>query len=217
MKAAVLAMICCAMASGQDSSANRAIPTTPAPHDGLAVRLLRPFEPETGVYRPPSAKVRFHEYVIATIGPFTIFREAAAAAIGQARNSPPEWQGGMEGYAKRLGNDLAKNAVRNTLAFGLSAALHEDNRYFASGKSGAARRVLHAALSPLETHRSDGRVGFSYSNAGGMLGASLISRTWAPDSWRHPSSVGNDFAFSFASQAAINIFREFVPDILHRR
>ena len=46
---------------------------------------------------------------------------------------------------------------------------HEDNRYFASGKDSKIRRVLHAALSPFEARRKDGRVGFSYSNVPGVV------------------------------------------------
>ncbi len=216
MKAIWLSIITCGAVFGQGGSADRVVASTPVAHETIVVKLLRPFEPETAPYRPITSSERFHQLLNATVSPYQLLREGAAAAVSQGFGSPREWGGGMEGYAKRLGNDLAENAVRNTLSFGVAAALHEDDRYFASGRKGTAGRILHAVLSPLEARHEDGSVGFSYSNATGVVGASLIARTWAPPSWRHGANVGEDIGISLAGQAAFNVFREFVPDLLHR-
>ena len=126
------------------------------------------------------AKPAFESTLATPSARYTLFREAAAAAVSQAMNSPHEWGGGTEGYAERFASNMGFVLVHNTISYGLSSAFHEDNRYFASGKNGKMRRALHAALSPFETRHDDGRVGFSYSNVTGVVGASLISRAWAP-------------------------------------
>ncbi len=191
------------------------MPASPAPRENFAVKLLRPLEPER--YSPLSGISRFGEYFDDTFGAYPIFHAAAAAAVSQAMNSPHEWGGGMKGYAERFGNDIATGVVHNSIGYGLSAVFHEDNRYFASGKQTRLRRAIHAVLSPFEARHDDGSVGFSFSNVGGTVGASVISRAWAPASWQGGENIGRSIAFSFAGQAAFNAFREFLPDMLHHR
>ncbi len=217
MKIVCLVLAGCAIVSAQENSANRAETTVaaqqPYPFFG---KLLNPFKPENQK-QPLTANLRFHLYLKSTVGIYPIFRETAAAGIDQARGDPKEWGGGTEGFARRLGNGLAINAVHNTVTYGLASALHEDNRYFASGKSGKWQRVLHAVLSPLEAHRGDGSVGPSYSNIVGVASSIAISRAWAPPSRRGAGVVFENIGLSFVGQAGFDVFREFLPDLLHRR
>ncbi len=215
MKAAAsIALILCTLAGAQQNSANRTIPVTPAPEENFFSKLLHPLEPEK--YTPLTGEARLREYVGNTFGPYALFRDASVAAVRQAMNSPHEWGGGAQGYAERFGNSIGVAVAQNSISYGLSAALHEDNRYFASGKTGI-RRALHAALGPFEARRDDGSMGFSYSNVAGVLGASAVSVAWAPPSWRTGGHVGTTIALTFAGQAAFNVFREFLPDLLHHR
>lgn len=174
--------------------------------------MLHPLEPEK--FTPLTPKARFQEYFDNTFGPYALFRDAAAAGMRQGTNSPHEWGGGAQGYGQRFANAVGFSLAQNSISYGLSAALHEDNRYFASGKTGI-RRVWYAALASFRARHDNGSVGFSYSNVGGVLGASAASLAWAPPSWRTGSHVGQTIAFTFAGQAAFNIFREFLPDMLH--
>ena len=217
MKTAILLLAGCALAFGQENSANRAAPATPTQEKSNPFfgKLLNPFNPEDRK-QPLTAKLRFHLYLKSTIGLYPIFREAAAAGIDQARGEPREWGGGMEGFARRFGNGMAVNAIHNTVTYGLASALHEDNRYFASGKSGKWQRVLHAMLGPLEAHRDDGSVGPSYSNIAGVASSIAISRAWAPPSRQGARVVFEDIGISFAGQAGFDVFREFLPGLLRR-
>jgi hypothetical protein len=202
----------CSVVSAQQNSANRTIPAIQPSSENLFVKLLHPLEPEK--FTPLTPRARFHEYLDNTFGPYALFRDAAAAGMRQAMNSPHEWGGGAQGYGQRFANAVGFSLAQNSISYGLSAALHEDNRYFGSGKTGI-RRVLHAALGSFQARRDDGSVGFSYSNVGGVLGGSAASLAWAPPSWRTASHVGQTIGFTFAGQAAFNIFREFLPDLLH--
>jgi hypothetical protein len=216
MRATWLAVLLsiCSVAPAQQNSANRTIPATQPSSNNLFVRLLRPLEPEK-TFTPLTGRERFHEYLDNTFGPYALVRDAAAAGMRQGMNSPHEWGGGAQGYGQRFANAIGFSLAQNGISYGLSAALHEDNRYFASGKTGM-RRVWHAALGSFQARHDDGSVGFSYSNVGGVLGASAVSLAWAPPSWRTASHVGQTIGFTFAGQAAFNIFREFLPDLLHR-
>jgi hypothetical protein len=164
---------------------------------------------------PISARERFHNYLMSTIGPFPVLAEAAGAGILQWNDSPHEWGQGAEGYGKRFGNNLAYNGVRQTITYGLSEALHEDNRYFASNRKGFGR-VGYALVSPATAKRRSGRRSISISSLAGMAGAAGISRTWSPSSWQGWDQAARSFGFTYAGAAGLNLFREFVPDIIHR-
>jgi hypothetical protein len=155
-------------------------------------------------------------YKADAIGAFTIFKEAAAAAVSQGIGIPHEWGHGAGGYGERFASDLAFNGLHQTIAYGAATVFHEDNRYFASGKTTAAGRTIHAMLSPFETHHQDGRASFSYSNVVGVVGAGFLSRAWEPPSEQDRAHVARSIGYSFLGAAAFNTFREFVPDIIRK-
>ena len=196
------------------NEADRAALPTPEASDGVVVKTLRMFGPFERT--PLTQKERFRLYVANTIGAPTIAGEAVSAGFSQAIDSPHEWGQGMAGYGKRFASNLAYNAVRQTISYGASIPLHEDNRYFASGRESIKGRIIYALASPLIAHKPDGRATFSFSAAAGIAGAAMIPRYWYPPSWR---GVGNAFpnaGWTFAGTAASNLFREFVPDIIRR-
>jgi hypothetical protein len=200
----------------QTGAADRVVPVTnsaPA-QDSFIVKRLRPFVPDEN--RPLTTKQRFKEYLDDSVGPFVIFREAAAAGISQGIGNPPEWGGGVVGYSRRFADDLGFNVVHQSIAYSTAALFHEDNRYFASEKTTTGGRILHALLAPFETHHRDGSVGFSYSNVAGVLGASVISREWEPSSEQGARHIGRTIGYSFGGSAAYDVFREFVPDLIRR-
>ena len=164
---------------------------------------------------PLTSGQRWHDYWVATVGPGAIFSEAVAAGFGQWEDSPPEWGQGGAGYCKRFANDMAFNVVRNTLLHGTAAAFHEDNRYFASGKSTVPGRVIYALASPATARRHGGDRSVSVSGITSIVGASLLSRTWSPSSWQGPGNVAISAALTYAGTAGFNLAREFVPDIVH--
>jgi len=159
---------------------------------------------------------KFREYLMAMGGPVPLIGEAFGAGIGQWSNAPKEWGQGWGAYGKRYGSNLAYNAIRQTITYGGGLALGEDTRYFASRESGWKARVKHALLSTFTARTSDGVTRFSVANTAGVLGAGAISSVWGPPSWKGPGNIAQNAGISFASTAATNVVREFLPDILHR-
>lgn len=188
----------------------------PAPHqrEGAAVRALRLFEPFQPT--PLTQKVRFRLYVESTFGPLPIVTQAASAGIFQALDRPPEWGQGAAGYGRRLADGLAYNAVRTTLTYGTSILFHEDNRYIASGRTHAGGRILFALASPFCARTDSGKHRFSISTTTGIVGGAVISRTWEPPSWHGAANIGRSIGYGYAGIAGLNLFREFVPDLIRR-
>lgn len=161
-------------------------------------------------------KDRFQLYLLYTAGPLPLLGEAAGAGISHWQDSPPEWGQGWGAFGERYGSNLAYNGVRQTITYGVSIAFHEDNRYFASGKHGLWQRAGYAVLSTFTTRNSDGTQRFSVSEVSGVLGASAIASIWGPESWKGAHNIANNAGISFGVNAALNVVREFLPDILHR-
>ena len=159
---------------------------------------------------------RLSEFVLATVGPVPLLGEAAGAGINHWMNTPEEWGQGWGAYGKRYGSNLAYNAIRQTITYAGSVALREDTRYFASNRSGAWARTRHALVSTVTARHEDGRTTFSFSSTAGVIGASAISSVWGPPSWKGPGNIAANAGVSFASTAAFNVLREFLPDILRR-
>ena len=195
-----------------NSTADRTTPSAPARPDGFVVKTLRTFGPFERT--PLTEKQRFRMYIASTIGFAPIAGEALSAGISQGLDNPHEWGQGMAGYGKRFGSNLAYNAVRQTIAYGLSVPLHEDNRYFASGRRTVPGRVLYALISPVMAHKPDGHATFSFSQAAGIAGTVTISNYWYPPSWRGPSKALQNAGYTYLGTSAGNLFREFVPDII---
>jgi hypothetical protein len=167
-------------------------------------------------YKPLTMSERWKLYLLGAFGPAAILRSAAAGGIRQWENSPKEWKGGAEAYGERFGNSYAEHAIRKTLEFGGSVALHEDNRYFRSTETGFLRRSKHAVAAIFMARNVAGQEHFAYSRFGGAAGASFISRIWQP----HSTNTAGDGAVNFGTTIAIdiggNFFHEFWPDIKGR-
>jgi len=198
----------------------------PAPPTSVAAPAVTPREMDLidkvlGMVEPfqPShltEKDRFQQYLLSAGGPVPLFGEAAAAGISQGTNSPPEWGQGWGAFGERYGSNLAYNGVRQTITYGVSIAFHEDTRYFASRSHTIWGRTGYALLSTFTARHPDGRQSFSVSSVSGVIGASAISSIWGPDSWKGVHNIADNAGISFGTTAALNIVREFLPDLLRR-
>ena len=208
-----LMCICAALPAQTPSSEDEASAQRHgANKDSFLVKSLGLLQPEKPV--PLTRSRRFHNYIQSTAGVLPVFSAAFSAGFSQLINSPPEWHRGTLGYSRRFANNLAFNAVRTTLTYGASAALHEDNRYFASGRKRFWQRTLYALSSTVIARHDDGSRSVSLSVPGGVVGAALLSRTWSPPSWQGGKNVAATVGLTLTGTAGFNVAREFVPDII---
>ena len=114
-------------------------------------------------YTPLTEGDRTREYLKEIFNPLSMVSSAASAGIGQWRDQPKQWKEGSQGYGLRYGSAFAEHIVRDTLMYGASGVLHEDDRYIRSGQSGAGSRIGYAVSSTFLARRDDGSRRFSYS------------------------------------------------------
>ena len=98
------------------------------------------------------------------------------AAINQADNAEPAYGQGFEGYAKRYGTTAADGIIENFMtAAVLPSLLHQDPRFYQSGKGGFARRSGYAISRIFVTRSDSGHSQFNYSEIFGSAAAATIS------------------------------------------
>ena len=151
-----------------------------------------------------------------TFGPKALIPTTGGALFGQMINKPDEWGRGVAGFGKRFASGYATLVVKNSIAYPLGAALHEELQYRKSTSTHFGPRLGHALLSTVWTQKTTTGVGtVAIGNISGTVGASLISRAWQPASNRTWSSGFASAGGSFGGQAALNVIREFWPKKKH--
>ena len=164
-------------------------------------------------FAPMTRSERLSNYLVGLGNYEGILFSAASGGIQQAEGTPKEWGGGAAAYGDRFGSSFAQHVIRRTLTYGLSSALHEDNRYFVSHETGFFRRTKYAIKSTFLARHDNGSQFFSFSRIGGAAGAAFISREWQPPSTTSAGDGATSFGISMASDIGFNVFREFWPDM----
>jgi hypothetical protein len=164
-------------------------------------------------FKPLTPKQRLELYAKDLFGPFHLMMAGLAAGITQLQNSPKEWGQGAQGYGLRYANYYGYATVSSVLQMGGEDLLHEDNLYYGSGEHGLWRRVRYAVKSSVLARGADGTQHFSVSQVGSTAAAAFISRLWQPPSTDSAEDGAKSFGISLATNAGINVVREFLPDV----
>jgi hypothetical protein len=164
-------------------------------------------------FRPLTQKQRAQIYAETMINPFGFIKAGLSAGIDQWADKPVEWEQGASGYGKRLANLLGQYSIQRTVTFGLSSALHEDNRYFNSGRTGFWPRTRYALASGILARHDDGSRHLSISQLGGVAAGAFLSRTWQPPSEHSAGAGAVSFGITMAGNMGFGIVKEFLPDI----
>ena len=161
-------------------------------------------------YVRPTERTMVDNYLFDAFGPYPIAGSAIAAGINQLSNSPPEWNQGVKGYARRLGSDYGIAAVGTTARYALAEALKEDTMYYRCECGGVFPRLRHAVISSLTARRGeDGHRVFSYpSLIAPYAGAMTAVYGWYPDRYNAKDAfrMGN---YSMLAYVGSNISLEF--------
>ena len=163
---------------------------------------------------PLTQHERTHIYLRTMVNPIGFAKAAFSAGIDQWNDKPVEWEQGASGYGKRFGNILGQYSTQRTATFGLSSWLHEDNRYFNSGKSGFWSRTAYALSSGVLARHDDGSRHISISQIGGTAAGSFLARAWLPPSVRSAGDAATDFGVSMSANIGFGVAKEFLPDVL---
>lgn len=164
-------------------------------------------------FRPLTQNERTRIYLKTMVNPLGFAKAAFSAGIDQWNDKPTEWQQGMAGYGQRFANIVGQYSIQRTATFGLSSLLHEDNRYFGSGKSGFWSRTGYALASSVLARHDDGHQHFSISQVSGVAAGAFVSRLWQPPSQNSARDGAVSFAITMASNTGFSVVKEFLPDL----
>jgi hypothetical protein len=152
----------------------------------------------------------------------------------QSKNSAwwPGFGQGAEGYGKRLGSAFADGTIENFITGAiLPSMLHQDPRFFQSGKGSFARRSGYAVSRIFITRTDSGGEQFNYSEVvGSAMSAAISTNTYHPRSEFITTRSGPQFipsdrtlkntASVWGTQVGYDtltiVVKEFWPDI-HRK
>ena len=167
--------------------------------------------PDTVSAPPFTVADKFSYRVVQSFGLRGFVGAGISAAIGQAHDSPHEWGQGVGGFAERYGSGFAGNLSRQSFAFVLESAFHQDPRYFPSEDKGAKLRILNAFKQVFVCKTDSGETAFAYARIISDFGAAQFTNLWQPNS---TGSVGSGFKRAFiglGGDAAYHLMQEFIP------
>ena len=161
---------------------------------------------------PLTIREKFDYRVVQSFGLKGFLGSALSAGVAQWDDSPHRWGQGAEGYGLRYGSSFGANVSRQSFAWVLESALHEDPRYFPSvDKQNRKQRFLNALKQVLITRKDSGADGFAYSRFISAFGAGQFVNVWQP---RGNNSVTDGLergVISLGGDAAYNLLQEFFP------
>ena len=161
-------------------------------------------------YQFPTNRERFDRYVKDTVGPFRLVRTAASAGIDQWRDNPEEWEQGMKGYGKRFASSFGRNAIQQTVTYGLDEALDQDSAFHRSNREGFFPRVKHAFLETITSRTKSGKRVLSAPRLAGVYTSAIVAtETWYPErySYKDGLRIGTG---TLITGFGINLVREFI-------
>ena len=158
----------------------------------------------------PTADERFKRYVKDTVGPMRLLRTGASAGIQQWRDSPEEWGQGMEGYGKRFASGMGRNAIQQTVVYGLDSALKLDTGFQRSKREGFFPRLKDALLQNVTSRNKSGNRVISAPRFAGIYAGSVIAaETWYPDRYTYKDGLRQGTT-TLLTGFGINVVREFL-------
>lgn len=172
--------------------------------------------PNQLMFTPMTKKEKLHNYLRTTYSAESVLRSGFGAGISQLQNTPSEWGQGTTGYAARLANSYGQHVIRQTMMFGASSLLHEDNRYIPSQETAFGPRLKYAIESSFMARRDNGTRRISYSRLGSYIATAFISREWQPHSTNGAQNAITSFETVIGTTVAFNVAREFLPKVFHR-
>ncbi|MGA2607785.1 MAG: hypothetical protein ABSH01_10055 [Terriglobia bacterium] len=177
---------------------------------------------ENGKQIPPlTTGQKFKLVALGAFDPVEFPYVGVLALIDQAENDDPSYGHGFAGYAKRYGAAFADTAIENFMVGAVfPSLLHQDPRYYQSGKGGFFHRAGYAALRVFITRSDSGKKQFNYSELAGSALAAALSNTYHPPQDRTALNSANIWLTQIWGDALSYELKEFWPDIrrkLHKK
>lgn len=156
------------------------------------------------------------QYVKHTLGPKAVVMSGAGAAVNQANDTPHEWGQGAVGFGRRFASGFGKHLVHKAIQYPIARLRHEEFGYHPSGKQGFGPRLQYALVGTVVTRKTTtGHRTVAAGQICGAIGSGLVSRLWQPASVSSLASGFTSGGITMGVDAALNVVKEFWPDIRH--
>jgi hypothetical protein len=170
---------------------------------------IGPVASQTGYARPTAAERR-KRYINSLVGPVTIGRQVFNAGVSTWQNSPEEWGTKWEGFGRRFASNVGRNAIRQTILYGLDSALDVDSHFYRSKKKDFGSRFRNAVISPVAARDRKGKRVVSVPRIAATYTSSIVAyEAWYPERYDWKDGVRSG-TISLGFNAAFNLFKEFV-------
>lgn len=137
-----------------------------------------------GQLPPMTAKDKFKVVALGTFDYVEYPWWGVLAAIDQANDSEPGYGQGWVGYAKRYGATMGDSTIENFMVGAVfPSVLHQDPRYYQSGRGGFFQRSFYAMSRIVVTRSDSDHTQFNYSEIfGSATGAAISTYSYHPGS-----------------------------------
>ncbi|MGB6386672.1 MAG: hypothetical protein WBD25_00630 [Terriglobales bacterium] len=134
------------------------------------------------------------------------------SAVGQADDSPTGYEQGWDGYAKRFGSDMGREASGEFFGtFIIASALHEDPRFYAEINPSFFHAAKYSVQHVFIMSNDDGHEVVAWSRLAGPLMAEGLANVYYPDRNRTVGDTFFRYGLDLASRAGGNMLREYWP------
>lgn len=175
-------------------------------------RVIQP-----GTIAPPaSADLNFVISANSSVDLPAVIGVSASALVAKALDTHPSLGKGPSGYGQYLWRGMLEQTDRNFESYFLfPTLLREDPRYYVAGLQTTPRhRLLYASTRVFVTRTYSGRPTPNIAGIAGKIGSLAISTTYYPN--YDMGDVASRFASACLREAALNVLREFYPEIRAR-
>ena len=164
--------------------------------------------------RPLTARGKWRLFVKNETDPFTVGWVAFEAGLAQASDGFSGYGQGAAGYGKRFGAGLADQTAGEFFGtFLFPSVLHQDPRYYRLGAGPFKKRLGHALIRPVLTHKDSGGRAFNWSGMLGSIATSSLSNAYYPEENRGVGATFSRVAMSIPSSMIDEVVNEFGPDL----
>ncbi len=158
---------------------------------------------------------KFQLFVDNSISVHTVTWAVLGSSVGQSDDSPTGFGQGWDGYAKRFGSSMARQASSNFFGtFLLASALHQDPRFYPEVRPGFFHAVKYSVQRVFVTRNDDGRDIANWSGLAGPMMAEGLANIYWPDRNRTIGDTFFRFGLDLATKAGGNMLREYWPVLL---
>lgn len=178
--------------------------------DSTTTQTTTTSQSSSTTYVRPDANARFKKYVNRTIGPTAFISPIISATFRQIRNSPEEWGGKYPGFARRVGDSVGRNLIKQTITYGLDEALKLDSNYYKSQQKSFKSKFSNAVLSSFTARNERGKRVIGVPTIVGTYSSSIIANeVWMPKRFNYKDGLKNG-SISFLTRMGFNLVKEFV-------